>query len=91
MATDLTRLAAALAAYEATLRRNRQQVGEAFAELEDRFSALSAVYEGAGAAEFKRGWAAAADAFAGYVEGVPGLLQLLGDKAEQVRRLDQGF
>ena len=91
MATDLTRLAAALAAYETTLRRNRQQVGEAFAELEDRFAALSAVHEGAGAAEFKRGWGAAADAFASYVEGVPTLVQLLGDKAEQVRRLDRGF
>ena len=89
MATDLTRLAAALAAYEATLRRNRQQVGEAFAELENRFIALSAVYEGAGAAEFKRGWGAVADAFAGYVEGSPALLQLLSDKATQVRQLDQ--
>ena len=91
MATDLTRLAAALAGYETTLRRNRQQVGEAFADLERRFGSLSAVYEGAGATEFKGGWSAAADAFTAYVDGVPSLLQLLTDKSEQVRRADEGL
>lgn len=91
MPADLTQLAAALADYEGTLARNRQQVGEAFRELAGRFTALSAVYEGTGATEFKGGWAAAADAFDAYVDKLPSLLQLLGDKAEEIRRLDQGF
>ena len=91
MATNLTELAAALAFYENTLTLNLRQVGEAFADLDGRFASLSAVYEGSGANEFKAGFGGASEAFASYVDRVPGLLQLLSDKAEQVRKLDQGF
>ncbi len=88
MAADLHTVIEQLTDYRASLGVQRQRVAEAHAELVGRFRALTEVYDGTSFREFSAGWRRTEEAFDSYVDGVPPLLDLLGEKVDELRRLD---
>lgn len=88
MAADLHTVIEQLAGYRTALGEQRRSVAEAHGELVGRFRALSEVYDGTSFREFSAGWRRMEEAFDAYVEGVPPLLDLLGEKLDELRRLD---
>ena len=89
MTNDVTTLIQVLSDYHDTLAAQYQRVGEAHTELSTRYHALSQVYEGRGAGQFKVEWQHVQSTFEAYVDGVPGVLSMLSAKIDQLRRLDQ--
>jgi|BarGraNGADG00312_1021997.scaffolds.fasta_scaffold240234_2 uncharacterized protein YukE len=89
MTNDVTALIQVLSDYHDTLVAQYQRVGEAHTELATRYHALSQVYDGRGAAQFKVEWQHVQSTFEAYVDGVPRVLSMLSAKIEQLRRLDQ--
>lgn len=88
---DVGRLAGVLADYERVLTEEHRRVAEAHAALVDRYHALSAVYAGSGAEQFKGEWARVVATFDAYADGVPKVLALLAEKVEQLRALEEGL
>jgi hypothetical protein len=88
---DVGRLAGVLADYERILAEERRRVTEAHVALVDRYRALSAVYAGSGAEQFKAEWDRVVATFDTYTEGVPKVLELLAEKVEQLRAIEEGL
>ena len=71
--------------YRATLERHVRQVRDEFAELEIRWRAFSAVYEGDAAEQFKEGWARTTARFGEYVERTAAIARVLDDRIDDLR------
>lgn len=89
--SDIGRLISVLGDYQRALTEQHGRVAEAHGVLVGRYRALSAVYEGGGAAQFKGGWQRVVDTFDAYADGVPKVLQLLEEKIEQLKALESGL
>ncbi|MFT4186987.1 MAG: hypothetical protein QM621_00220 [Aeromicrobium sp.] len=76
--------------YAQALTSHTERVREAHRVLDQRYAALSEVYDGVGAREFKTGWQRSRAAFEAYAEGAPPLLRLLEEKVAQLEAFDQG-
>lgn len=88
---DVSLLLAQLRDYHAVLEGQHHRIAEAERVLATRYRALSEVWAGAGADEFKHEWHQVMQALDAYREGVPAVLALLNDKTEQLSRLDEGY
>ena len=86
---DIGRLGTAIDEYRGALGEALVGVTSAFNDLSGPYRALSEVYEGVAATEFKTGMAQTAEAFEAFIDGVPALISLLEERAEALRIADQ--
>lgn len=87
--TDISRLAAGLAAYRDSLRVHRTRTEDAFTEVEKAWHALAEIYAGAAAEEFTAHWDRSRQAFADYLDQTQTLTTYLDDKVDSIREADR--
>lgn len=86
--TDATRLTYLLDGYANALAGHLGLVQEEFVQLERAWLALSDVYEGRGANQFRDVFDGAARRMRDYEAGATGMLTLLRERIESLRRFD---
>ncbi|MCW5623979.1 MAG: hypothetical protein KIT73_04575 [Burkholderiales bacterium] len=86
--TDATRLSHLLDDYAAALATHLGTVKEEFGQLERAWSALSEVYEGAAADQFRNVFESTAGRMQRYEDDAAGLLTVLRARIETLRRFD---
>lgn len=86
---DLTRLLQGLESYASALDRHSDQVQSDFRNLQRALDRLSAVYEGAGARDFKAHWAHSQQGLNDYVAGTKKIRGLLNQRIDRLRQADQ--
>lgn len=86
---DIGQLGAAIDEYRGALADALMGVTSAFNDLRGPYGALSEVYEGVAASEFKQGMAQTSEAFEAFIDGAPALVSLLEERAAALRTADQ--
>jgi len=86
MATDVQRLLQGLRDYQGSLERHLLSLQQEFSTLDTRWHALSAVYEGAAAREYRAHWERTRAGFEGYIHACHRINRLL---AERIGRLEE--
>ena len=90
MATTDTRvLLQALEEYHAALRRHLIEVRTDFDQMQNRWYALSYVYEGDAADQFKAKWALTIDRFREYQERTDAISRVLDERIAALRQVNQ--
>ena len=86
---DIGQLGVAIDEYRGALAEALMGVTSAFNDLKGPYRALSEVYEGVAATEYKAGMTHTSEAFEAFIDGVPALVNLLEGRAEALRAADQ--
>lgn len=86
MATDAQRLLLGLRDYQGSLERHLLSLQQEFATMDTRWHALSAVYEGSAAREYRTHWERTRTGFEEYIHACHRINRLLG---ERISRLEE--
>lgn len=88
MATDTTRLLRGLEDYHASLVKHLTSLQAEYNQLDRRWRAFSAVYEGTAAREFHAHWERTRRMFEEYMQATQKIQHILDERIEALRRLD---
>ncbi|MFL5659451.1 MAG: WXG100 family type VII secretion target [Ktedonobacteraceae bacterium] len=75
--------------YHRRLREHISQMEQQYQQLEKRWQAFSAVYEGNAAEQFRTGWRRTTEGFRGYVDQGHNIMKVLEERIEALREANR--